>query len=208
MNFNSVSLLNVQINSLTNIDFLFNNCIDFTLEYDQMNEFSSLCEIFQNALNCTELTIRGKDKSFLETKTLKFMVHRFKGGARSLSPEMFERKSSKEKSKFLIDEIASGVKRRKINRIDRNSNFEETKFAITLEIDEINFSMLEKFGRILTNLNTLKIFDITERKKIEIFQCFKNLQLITIEKLDEIQSEFFYARSEFEVSWTKYENFS
>lgn len=169
-----------------------------------MNDFTTLCEIFKNALNCTELTIRSKDKNFLETKALKFVVHRFQGGVGNLSPEMFERKSSKDKSKHLIEEIASGAKKRKFNRIDKNSNFQETKFAITLEIEEINFTMLEKLGRILTNLNNLKIFDIPDRKKIEVFQCFKNLQLITIEKLDEIESEVYFARSEFEVSWTKF----
>lgn len=195
MQYHSIKLLNVCLNSITNLDFIFNEFNDFVYECDQTNDFSGIMCLFENVFNVTELTIRKKD-GFGYKLTVNRIKHENYG---KLAPNMFKRHYTQQDAKFLINKFAR--KRRKLDdAIDRNSNFPSKNFSISLETNDLRWTVLEKLASALKKLRSLSIYEIADKKKVEFFKNFQHLELITIVANDDMESEIHYRKNEFEVS--------
>lgn len=193
MQYKSIVLLNVNLASITNLDFVFNDFNDFKYECDQINDFSGIAGLFENVLNVTELTVR-KRNGFGYKLAVQRTRHENYG---KLAPNMFERRYTQQDVSFLVGKCAR--KRQKLDTLDRNSSFPSSNFSISLETDDLRWTVLEKLASALKKLRSLSIYEIADAKKIEFFKNFKHLELITIVAHDDLETQIHYRREEFEV---------
>ncbi|KAL7014718.1 hypothetical protein ACKWTF_016086 [Chironomus riparius] len=162
MRFRNVRLVNMEyidMIAIKNLDFLYSNCVDFQFECNRKSDYKSLAKLFE-IIQCKEIQIRWMKRG---CEGYRLTLHRLKRIEEISIPivDLFERR-----------------KRRKISNCD-TSCLPPEYFLVLLEISELSWSFMKKIGNVLTDLQALSIFDLSEREKRNFFLTFKNLETIT-----------------------------
>jgi hypothetical protein len=61
MRYRTVHLVNVNLNTVSNLDFLYNVCTDFNFGCNLRSDMSALCLLLSNGVRCSELTVKKRD---------------------------------------------------------------------------------------------------------------------------------------------------
>ncbi|KAG5666854.1 hypothetical protein PVAND_014862 [Polypedilum vanderplanki] len=184
MSYRSVRLLNCKLEGLSSLDFMYNNCIDFQLETDRKDDFDELIDLLNNVVNPDEISIMPRD-----SPGFRFIVHRMNQNFTNKNDVLlFSRRNKKNE---------------KVVKLMRNPRLFSDNFLISLEIDDLNYSLIKRLGQVMTNLQVIRIFEINNQKKKLFFEHFRNLESIITITSDDMESENFATRPMFKIKKSK-----